>query len=375
MMSRTGSASAHAIATALRQIDGWVTPNGVKGAGAVVWHRGEQVAERYAGEAQAGIPVDASTLFALASVTKPITAAVMMCLVEDGIVALDEPVDRFLPEFIDATDAGAFAKFRQIVTLRHLLCHTSGLPEDLTSRQVRLADKPSLDDLIDAMVRLPLLSAPGAALRYSNAGYGMLARITERLTGRSFWDFAAERVLEPLALHSIVARPGPALAERLVHVHDTARPGTEVESYNSPYWRNLGLPWGGLYGTPADLARFAGSFLPPGPRLLSAASVQAMTADQVGGVPGGVGSLKLRWNRGFWGLGWEVKGDKVRHWTGELTSPRTFCHFGAAGTLLWADPDNDLVLAVFANRMTLHLWPFRPARWARLSNALVAAVS
>ena len=99
-----------------------------------------------------------------------------------------------------------------------------------------------------------------------------------------------------------------------------------------------------------------------------------MTSDQVDGVPGGVQSMKVTWNPAFWGLGWEVKGNKRRHWTGELTSPRTFCHFGAAGTLLWADPDRDVALAVFGNRMTIHLWPFVPARWSRLSNALIASL-
>lgn len=68
-----------------------------------------------------------------------------------------------------------------------------------------------------------------------------------------------------------------------------------------------------------------------------------------------------------------MKGSKRRHWTGELTSPATFCHFGAAGTLLWVDPVHDLALAVFANRSVAHMWAFILARWARLSNAVVAA--
>ena len=93
------------------------------------------------------------------------------------------------------------------------------------------------------------------------------------------------------------------------------------------------------------------------------------------GVPGGVESAKVRWNPGRWGLGWEVKGEKRRHWTGELTSMRTFCHFGHAGTLLWADPDHHVALAVFANRSVTHMWSFIHSRWARLSNAVVAAAS
>jgi CubicO group peptidase (beta-lactamase class C family) len=135
------------------------------------------------------------------------------------------------------------------------------------------------------------------------------------------------------------------------------------------------MPWGGLFGTARDLARFAGAFLPNGPRLFAPPTVALMTSDQARGVSGGVQSMRVVWHPAYWGLGWEVKGDKRRHWTGELTSPRTFCHFGAAGTLLWADPALDVALAVFANRTTTHLWPFVPAaRWSRLSNAIIAAL-
>ena len=135
------------------------------------------------------------------------------------------------------------------------------------------------------------------------------------------------------------------------------------------------MPWGGLFGSARDLARFAGAFLPGGPKLLSPAAISLMTSDQARGVSGGVQSMRVVWTPAHWGLGWEVKGDKRRHWTGELTSTRTFCHFGAAGTLLWADPEANTALAVFANRTTTHLWPFVPAaRWSRLSNAVIAAV-
>ncbi len=100
-----------------------------------------------------------------------------------------------------------------------------------------------------------------------------------------------------------------------------------------------------------------------------------MITDQTMGVPGGVESAKVRWDAGRWGLGWEVKGEKRRHWTGELTSPRTFCHFGHAGTLLWGDPEHDVALAVFANRAVPHMWTFILTGWERLSNAVVSAAT
>jgi CubicO group peptidase (beta-lactamase class C family) len=368
------------IGRVLEQLDNWIGPQGVNGACAAVWRGGELVAVHATGEAIPGTPVTSTTIFGLASVTKPVTAAVVMSMVEEGLVALDESVVRFVPEFGIGPDASAegvdpqIERYRRQITIRQLLAHTSGLPEDMATRKVRYTDKHDLATMTDVMCRLPLRVAPGSEHLYSNAGFAILGRLVERVTGNDFWDEARTRVLDPLGMHDTVARPGPYLDERIARVQDTDHAGTDVEPYNSNYWRDLALPWGGLYGSAPDLVRFAAAFLENNPRLLSRASSDLMTSDQVDGVPGGVQSMKVVWNPAVWGLGWEVKGNKRRHWTGELTSPRTFCHFGAAGTLLWADPERDVALAVFGNRMTIHLWPFVPARWSRLSNALIAAL-
>jgi len=368
------------IKRALTLIDGWIGPQGVNGVAAAVWRRGELVANREAGEAFPGTPVESDTLFALASVTKPVTAAVVMTLVEEGLIALDESVVRFVPEFgssHEATSEGVnpdLERLRRHITIRQLLAHTAGLPEDMAVGKLRYVEKNDLATMTDVMCRLPLRVAPGSEHLYSNTGFAVLGRLVERVTGNDFWTEAQERVLDPLGMTNTVARPGPYLDRRIARVTDATHTGTDIESYNSEYWRGLALPWGGLYGSASDLVRFAGSFMPGGPKLLSRAGVEIMTSDQVGGVPGGVQSMKVTWNPAHWGLGWEVKGSKRRHWTGELTSPRTFCHFGAAGTLFWADPERDVALAVFGNRATIHLWPFIPGRWSRLSNALIAAM-
>jgi beta-lactamase class C len=369
------------IERALGAVQEWVTEGAVNGAGAAVWLNDGIVAERYAGEAQPGIPVDESTLFALASVTKPVTAAAVMSLVDEGALGLDESVGRLVPEFASGPGSGAegvdaaLEGQRRLVTVRQLLAHTAGLPEDLAPGSLRYLDKDDVATITDAMCRLPLRTAPGTEHLYSNAGFATLGRVVERVSGGDFWDEVQVRVLDRLGLRDVVARPGGLLEPRIAMVADTHHAGTDAEPYNSDYWRGLGLPWGGLFGTPRDLVRFAGAFLDDGPRALSRAATLATTADQVLGLRGGVQSMRTVWNPAFWGLGWEVKGTKRRHWTGELTSPRTFCHFGAAGTLVWADPEWQVAVAVFANRTTQHLWPFIPARWARLSNAVIAAVS
>jgi CubicO group peptidase (beta-lactamase class C family) len=364
---------------ALSQIDEWVGPHGVPGVGAAIWSGGNIVAERYVGEARSGVPVTSETLFPLASVTKPITAATFMALVDDGAVSLDESVGRLLPEFRAGPTAGvegvdaALERLRPTIGARQLLCHVAGLPEDLGPRESLYQERATIETVIEQMCRLPLRSAPGDELRYSNAGYGVIARLTEHISGQPFWQTTQNCVLEPLGLKEIVADPAGLALEQVALLADTSHPGTEFESYNSAYWRALALPWGGLFGTPRDTLRFAAAFLPSGERFLSEVGTALMTTDQTMGVPGGVESAKVRWDRGRWGLGWEVKGEKRRHWTGDFTSPRTFCHFGHAGTLLWGDPERDIALAVFANRAVTHMWGFILPRWARLSNAVIAA--
>lgn len=363
---------------ALSLIDEWVGPQGVPGVGAAVWANGDIVAERYAGFADADTPVSADTLFPMASVTKPITATTVLTLVEQGLFSLDEPIVRLAPEFRAGPAPNAadvtpeLERLRPTISARQLLSHVSGLPEDLGPRESRYQDGATIDEVIDQMCRLPLLSAPGESLRYSNAGFGVLARLVERATDRPFWEVTREEVFAPLGLPDIVPDPHGDDLLRVARLSDTSHEGTDLETYNGAYWRSLALPWGGLFGTPRAAATFAGAFLDGG--LLSPAAITVMTRDQTNGVPGGVESARIRWNPGRWGLGWEVKGEKRRHWTGELTSPRTFCHFGHAGTLLWVDPEYDLALAVFANRTVTHMWSFILARWARLSNAVVAAV-
>ena len=91
---------------ALEQIDRWIDPSGVSGAAVVVRSGGQEIARRYVGEASPGTPVKPDTLFGLASITKPITASVVMMLVDEGHLGLDEPVVRFVPEFATAAPDG-----------------------------------------------------------------------------------------------------------------------------------------------------------------------------------------------------------------------------------------------------------------------------
>jgi CubicO group peptidase (beta-lactamase class C family) len=362
---------------ALEQIDAWVDEGIVRGAAIAVWHQGGIVASRTAGTARDDTPVTDETLFALASVSKPITATAIMAAVDDGLLTLDTPVASVVPEFGEVDDPLAddvlpqLEALRDRVTLRHLLSHTSGLPENIGVKRMRVRDLPSLEIQLDLMCGMPLQSAPGEVLRYSNVGVGVASRMLERAIGRAFIDTLRSRVLQPLRLDGIVAQPTGGDRDRLAFTDDAAQAGTPAESYNSIWWQEMAIPWGGFFGTPRALATFAATFFSGNEQVLTPESTAEMVTDQTGGVPGGVASAGVHWNHGAWGLGWEVAANKRHHWTGSLRSPRTFCHWGQSGTLVWGDPDRELAIAVFGNRAVHTPWPLRPPRWAKLSDDII----
>lgn len=369
------------LADALTQIDRWIEEGAVHGVSAAIWHDGRIIATRQIGEAQPGVPVQPDTLFGLASVSKPLTAAAIMRLVERGELDLDEPVVLQVPEFGETSDPFAddvipqLEALRDSITLRHLLSHTSGLPENAGAKRLSHRDLPSLAHMLDVMCGMPLEDAPETIMRYSNVGVAIAARAAELAAGAPFPDILRQEVLSPWSLTQILATVDAADASRVATVQDVAGEGTPAESYNGAWWRGLGLPWGGYYGTAGDVVRFAASFLPDTEIPLSRESVIEMISDQVQGLPGGVFSAGLRWNHAFWGLGWEVKGTKTRHWTGTLSSPETFCHWGASGTLMWADPTRNLAVAILGNRTVLKKqWPLSPPRWNAISDAIITAI-
>ncbi len=364
----------------LNVLNAWVADGVVQGAGAAIWHDGTIVATHESGKAREGQPVTEETLFALASVSKPVTATAVVHAVGAGYLELDLPVSSIVPEFGGVDDMLADDVYPQVealrdrITVRHILAHVSGLPENVGVKRLRMRDKPTLDRIIDVMCGLPLQAAPGELLRYSNVGFGIAARVLERATGTAIHAYIDDRILAPLSLANVLTRPGAGDVDRLAFTTDAASAGTDTESYNSRYWQDLGIPWGGYYGSPSDIVRFAASFFPGETSVLGDELKAEMIVDQTGHVAGGVDSAGVRWERGAWGLGWEIVADKERHWTGSKRSPATFCHWGQSGTLVWADPERRLALAVFGNRTVHKPWPLVPPRWAELSDAIVTAV-
>jgi len=374
----------HRVAGAFALLDSYVTEGVLPGAAAVVGYQGRIIGEHYTGLADQVTrrPIAADTLFAVASLTKPLTATALMALVERGLCSLDEPAGQIAPE-LSGLSAG--------VTVRHLLTHTAGLPGFAPENEALRTARAPLPALLEAFLRCAGGFAPGTAFRYSNAGVAAQAALIARLSGVGYHEAVAALALRPLGLEDSYLPVDRAHWPRIAHVADAAYAGLPHESFNSPYFRTLGLPWGGLYATARDIHRFLTSFLtawlPDDQRTegttasdgpLSAAARREMTMAQVTVPPAPAhpdDDLDAQgWLPVEWGLGWEIKGAKRPHRTGELTSARTFTHAGASGALMWADPTSGLSCVLLANRALASGWAMAPARHARFSNAVAAAV-
>jgi CubicO group peptidase (beta-lactamase class C family) len=320
-----------------RAIQQGALPGGV----ALVRHKGAQVmltayglSRAYeSGTKRTADPITAATdtLYDFASLTKLVTTTCAMRLVESGRLALDEPVAHWLPDFA----AGG----KDAVTLRHLLTHTSGLPEGL--KLWKLADTP--EARMQQVLAAPLLDPPGTVLRYSDLGPIAIGRLLEHVSGASLDRLVGDLVTAPLGLGQTGFRPAVALKPRIAPTEDEQAVGRgmvwgEVHDENS--WSLGGVAGhAGIFGTAADLGRLAQLYLDggvlDGVRLLRADTVAELTRNQIG---------RLGWR----GIGWELN---ARFYMGKLASPRTFGHTGFTGTSLTIDPARQLIVVLLTNRV------------------------
>lgn len=278
-----------------------------------------------------------STIYDLASVTKVVaTTTALMLLVERGRVRLDAPVATYLPEFNGRGTAA--------ITVRHLLTHTSELRPTLPlAREAR--------DAADAM-RLVLAATPtrppGSRVVYSDLNAILLGEIVGRASGEPLETFVTREVLGPLEMRQTMYRPPTHLRPRIAPT--TLWRGHPIAGeVNDPSAAKLGGVAGhaGLFGTAADLARFARFLLAEGVvpgngmRLLRAETVRAFTAPAV---PARAGASARA-------LGWQaLPTDETVSSAGTRFGPRSFGHTGWTGTSLWVDPDRDLFVILLTNR-------------------------
>lgn len=195
-------------------------------------------------------PVDEDTVFRIASMTKSFTAMAVLQLRDAGKLALDDPAERYLP---DLASLPYPTRDSAPITIRQLLTHSAGLPEDnpWADRQV------AANDAFEAMMKqqgISFSSAPGVALEYSNLGYAMLGRIVEAVSGERFPAYLHAHVLAPLGMTSTACFERDVPRDRLAHGYSLDR-GAPVEQPNPPDGSQDSA--GCLYSSIRDLARYA----------------------------------------------------------------------------------------------------------------------
>jgi len=261
-------------------------------------------------------------VFLLASISKPMTAAGVMILVERRRLSLEDPVRRHLPEFAGGD--------RDLVILRHLLTHTSGLPDMLPENLALRKRFAPLSEFVARACRTPLLFKPGAQVRYQSMGILLAAEIAQRVAGMPFREFLRKELFSPLRMR----RTSLGLGGRRISDTALCQVPDEPWGWNSPYWRDLGAPWGGVHGTAGDVARFLRYFARPTGRVLRPATVQSMVRKQTPG------------SKEAYGLGWRV----TLGGFGRACSERTYGHSGSTGTMCWMDPVRDLSFVLLTTR-------------------------
>ena len=237
------------------------------------------------------VPVDRNTVFNIGSISKTYCATAILLLVDEGKIKLDSPVTAYIPEFTMADE-----RYREI-TVRMLLNHSSGLPGGsyANSFGYRYHD-PFLQETLQTLARSHLKHAPGERAVYCNDGFSLAEIIVERVSGKKYSTFLAERIFAPLAL----SRTGLSVAQRPDAAHLRIARYYDAKSRPEPPEALSFLGSGGLSATAEDLCRFADSFSIGGKHLLTAGSLAEIRMNQPSQFWG-----KLRKPMISFGLGWD----------------------------------------------------------------------
>jgi CubicO group peptidase (beta-lactamase class C family) len=209
-----------------------------------------------AGTRQAGsdAPVDADTVFRIASMTKSFTAMAILALRDEGKLSLDDPVERHVPELrgldYPTTDSPR-------MTVRHLLSHSEGFPEDNPWGDQQLATS---EEQFTEMLRrgIPFSNAPGVAYEYSNFGFAILGRVITNVAGVPYRRYVSTHVLKPLGMTSTTLDVRSVAGNRLAHGY---RWEDETWKEEPPLPDGAFGCMGGMLSTVRDLARYVGAYL------------------------------------------------------------------------------------------------------------------
>jgi CubicO group peptidase (beta-lactamase class C family) len=334
----------------------------------LVARRGEVISKNAVGfqDLEKKTPMLADTIFQIASMTKPITAVGIMILVEDGMLSISDPVQKYLPGFANIqlkeevkekdgknaeNELSEIRKPFRPITIRDLMTHTSGMGGGYPDALKDLFNKRdhTLAEAVDAFPQRPLEFEPGTKWGYSNMGIATLGRIIEVVTGKSYEAFLDERIFQPLGMkdsHFIVPQTDHERVATIYQYDGKGLKRAALDLYHAD--AKYPAPEGGLYSTAPDLFRFYQMMLNggtlAGKRILSKSSVELMTRVHTG-------ELRAGFSPGVgFGLGWSV----VRNTEGmfRLNSVGTYGHGGLYHTYGFIDPQKELVGIILFQRLS-----------------------
>ena len=339
-----------------------------------------------------GAAMTRDTIFRIYSMSKPLTTVSAMMLVEEGRIALGDPIAKYMPQFAKmnvgvekADTAGGpatleFVPAKAPITVQDLMRHSSGFTygffgSSLVKKLYLEADLGNTDmtnaDLVERIAKLPLAYQPGTTWEYSHST-DVLGRLIEVVSGRTLYQFEKARLLDPLGMpDTSFVVTDPAKQARLAEpFKDDRTIGTNAEIGDVRLPRKYESGGGGMVGTAADYARFAQMLLNggalDGKRYLGPRTVAYMASDHLGSriVPGPLYSPGDGY--GF-GLGFAVRREVgVSSYAGEAGD---YQWGGAAGTAFWVDPKTDLFV-VFMMQSPKQRAVYRPI----LRNMIYGAV-
>lgn len=379
--------------------DRYITPGKLPCALLQVARGGRLVHQSVLGKAslETGAPLAEDSLVRIYSMTKPITSVAFMMLVEEGRVALDDPVERFIPSWRDLGVyvgglPGSFQTRRPEAPMRiiDLLRHTAGLTYgwqnrtnvDAAYRQCKVDafDHPEgLEGFVQALSKMPLEFAPGTAWNYSVAT-DVLGYLVGRIAGVPFDDFLRTRIFEPLGMHDTAFHVDDGRAHRLAQCYVNSGAGTleplQTRSFREPTRSPAG--GAGLVSTAGDYMRFCEALRGGGAlgsvRLIGPKTLQLMCMNHL---PGGAELVDIALSLftdasdaglGF-GLGFAVTTDVAR--TGLAGSPGEYGWSGAASTAFWIDPVEDLCVVFLTQFMPSSTYPIRRELRTMVNAALI----
>ncbi|MDR3708920.1 MAG: serine hydrolase [Capsulimonadaceae bacterium] len=247
----------------------------------------------------AGRPMAQNSLFWIASQSKPFTTTAFMTLVDEGKVSVEDPLEKYLPEFANLryvayedADAALLKPVKTPILVRHVLSHTSGLPFSSKLERPTLDLRPLRDRVISYTIA-PLLFEPGTKYSYSNEGTNTVGRLIEVLSGQDYEQFLKERIITPLGLRDTTFYPN---AEQLGRLAKAYKPDPETGALTEQPIDQLlypltdpsrqPMPAGGLFSTARDVSIFYRMLLNggiyDGKRIVSEESLNQATSKQTG---------------------------------------------------------------------------------------------